>query len=373
MAKFFNVLNEKETARIYLYGEVGEGERVDSLRVAQELEELEQQYKNIEIRINSNGGDVFAGVAIYNALKSSKADVKIYIDSVAASIAAIIALCGRPLFMAQHSKLMLHRVSGGVYGNAEDLRTTADTLEELEHDLSAMIADKCNLTPLEVQTRYFDGGEHWLSAEECLSLGLVDGLFNVSQSEVKQNESKFTNKKQDPATKQDPAEMVNKAIKVGLIDAAQRSAFLVLAKSDKTAFENYLTKAKTTQELNIKNEIRSNISGRAYYCEDFALLEEIGAEIGLNKLKKLLNLIRPFARVDAYLNNTPQPNWTLEDYRRHDPVFLLDNPEIYNQLKRKYGETKRVDLLDEYRKNRPEELAANPQLYADLVQRKFEN
>ena len=94
---FRNTFVNKEVAKIFLYGDVGDGERVDSMRVAQELDQLERDSRNIEVRINSNGGDVFNGIAIYNALKNSKADIKIYVDGVAASISAVIALCGKIL------------------------------------------------------------------------------------------------------------------------------------------------------------------------------------------------------------------------------------------------------------------------------------
>ena len=371
MTKFFNVLKEDNTARIFLYGEVGDGQRVDSLRVVQELEELERQYTNIEIRINSNGGDVFSGMAIYNAIKSSKADIKIYIDSVAASIAAVIALCGRPLYMAKFSKLMMHNVSGSAYGNAAELIATAEMLKELENDLAAMVSAKCKMTPEEVKTRYFDGGEHWLSADECLDMGLINGIYDISNDEIKKNTERVARTNKDTTPLEDYDKMVNKAVKLGIIDSAQRAAFVALAKSDKTAFENYIRQERTKQITSIRNEISNNLSGRAYLASDHELLQEIGQKIGFDKFKQLLNLIRPFARVDAYIKNQAQPNWTLEDYRRHDPLFLLDNPDFYNQLKRKYGEPKKVDLLDDLRKNRPDVLASNPNLYEDLIKQKF--
>ena len=57
------------------------------------------------------------------------ADVTIYIDGLAASIAGIIALCGKPLYMNKYARIMLHRVSGGSYGNADELRKAADLAE----------------------------------------------------------------------------------------------------------------------------------------------------------------------------------------------------------------------------------------------------
>ena len=87
-------------------------------------------------------------MAIYNALRNSKGDITIFIDGVAASIAAIIALCGKPLYMSPYAKLMLHNVSGGTYGNASELRLMADQMEELQNNLATMIAGRLGMEAL---------------------------------------------------------------------------------------------------------------------------------------------------------------------------------------------------------------------------------
>ena len=152
-AKFFNIIPGREEVTILLYGDVGDSRKVESGRVVSELLALQTKYKNIAVRINSNGGDVFSGIAIYNALKTSTANITIYIDGVAASIAAIIALCGKPLYMSPYAKLMLHSVSGGTWGNASALRKMADTMESLQTDLSRMIAGRCNMKPEDVENK----------------------------------------------------------------------------------------------------------------------------------------------------------------------------------------------------------------------------
>ena len=164
---------------VLLYGVVGDGQKADSARVVAELMELATAYSKIDLRINSQGGDVFAGIAIYNALRTVQADIDIYVDGLAASIAGVIALCGRPLYMNQYARLMLHRVSGGSYGTAEDLRTAADMAEQMENSLADMIASKCKMTAEEVKARYFDGREHWINAQQALDMGLIDGIVQA--------------------------------------------------------------------------------------------------------------------------------------------------------------------------------------------------
>ncbi len=180
-SKFFNYVPKSDGgATILLYGDVGPWGDIDSQRVVTELLALEGEYNSIDVRINSTGGDVFTGIAIFNALRQSKANIKIYVDGIAASIAGVIALCGKPLYMSQYARLMLHKVSGGAYGSAKELRETADLIEDLEGSLAEMVAQRANLTKEEVHSRYFaDGKDHWLTAKEALALGMIDGIHDL--------------------------------------------------------------------------------------------------------------------------------------------------------------------------------------------------
>ena len=182
--KFFNIIPGEGEVAILLYGDVGDGQRVDSGRVVAELMALQSQYSKIDVRINSRGGDVFSGIAIYNALRTSKADITVYIDGVAASIAGIIALCGKPLYMSPYAKLMLHAVSGGTWGNASELRQMAEVMENLQGDLASMIAGRCGMKKDEVLAKYFDEKDHWLNANEALEMKLIDGIYDMDGEQV---------------------------------------------------------------------------------------------------------------------------------------------------------------------------------------------
>lgn len=153
--QFFNIIPEEDRATILLYGDIGEGDKVESGRIVSELLSLQSRYRRIDVRINSRGGDVFSGMAIYNTLRRSKSEIAIYVDGLAASIAAIIALCGKPLHMSPYAKLMLHSVSGGTWGNASVLRQTADQMERLQKDLAEMIAGRCGMEPADVLENSF--------------------------------------------------------------------------------------------------------------------------------------------------------------------------------------------------------------------------
>lgn len=181
-SNFFNIIPGEGHATLLLYGDIGDGYKVESGRIVSELISLQSQYDKIDVRINSRGGDVFSGMAIYNTLRQSKSDITIYIDGVAASIAAIIALCGKPLYMSPYAKLMLHSVSGGTWGNASALRQTADQMEQLQKDLANMIAGRCGMKQEEILAKYFDEKDHWINADEALSMNLVDGIYDLQPS-----------------------------------------------------------------------------------------------------------------------------------------------------------------------------------------------
>lgn len=176
------IVNGRE-ADLLLYGEVvensnGNEDVVCSKTVVKDLLQLERVCDKVRIRINSQGGEVYAGIAIFNALRASKCDIAIYTDGIAASIAGIIAMCGRPHYMSRYSRLMIHSVSGGVYGNKTELARMIDEITSLEETIGQIIALRMNCSLEDVKQRYFDGSDHWFTAEEAVSLGLADGIYD---------------------------------------------------------------------------------------------------------------------------------------------------------------------------------------------------
>lgn len=281
--QFFNIVPSKGEVAILLYGDIGNGEKVDSSRIVAELLSLEQTYEKIDVRINSNGGDVFSGMAIYNALRSSKANITIYIDGVGASIAGIIALCGKPLYMSPYAKLMLHSVSGGAYGNASELRHTAELIETLQNDLASMIASKAGLSKEQILARYFDEKDHWITAQQALDMKFIDGIYDWNEEEVKAstteelytyfnnrlvkeplntNEmtlkeqlsgiSSFANLADDNAVLNHIKDLENKATKVDALESAVKSYKEKLetleAKEINAFVDNAIAQGKITQE-----------------------------------------------------------------------------------------------------------------------------
>ncbi|MDR3046122.1 MAG: Clp protease ClpP [Bacteroidales bacterium] len=177
---FFNEMMEDSVATIYLYSFIGDYEGdVSAMNFAKELSEKEKKYKNIEIRINSKGGEILEGIAIFNAIMASSANINIFVDGVAASMASVIALCGKPLKMSKYARLMIHCAYGGSWGDKNKLKSCIEQMESLEDTLAEMMSKKMNKTKEEILDLFFDGTDHWLTAQEALDYGIIDGIYDV--------------------------------------------------------------------------------------------------------------------------------------------------------------------------------------------------
>ena len=150
---FFNIIPGEDTCCILLYGDIGDNYgAITSAQITRELMAAETTYKNIDVRINSIGGEVYTGIAIFNALRASKANITIYVDGVAASMASVIALCGKPVYMSRYARLMLHSVSGGCYGNTKEMKDMISQMESLEDTLCDMYAKKLGKDKAEIKS-----------------------------------------------------------------------------------------------------------------------------------------------------------------------------------------------------------------------------
>lgn len=188
MEKKFWICNKVNdtTAEILLYGYIGDWD-ISAADFVRELRELEKTYSRINVRINSGGGSVFDGFAIFNAMRNSKAHIETYIDGVAASMGTVIALGGKRVHMSKVAKFMTHRASGGAYGNADEMRQTAELLEGLENSIAAIYASKTGLTVDEAKGKYLNNNDNWLSAQQALEAKIVDGIYDADPIEVPKN------------------------------------------------------------------------------------------------------------------------------------------------------------------------------------------
>lgn len=201
-----------DTAEIYLYGYIGYSDDMRTSDFVKQLKQLCDQYKKVKLRINSNGGSVYDGLAIINAIKQFANQIEGYIDGVAASMAAVIALVLDKCYMNKYARIMTHRVSSGAYGNGDELRAVADQCDSMDNDLAELIAKKTGLSVPDAKKKFITSEDTWLTADQALKAGLIDGTYDGEAIDVPEEadaeelvnlyETAFTNKlKQDSDTK----------------------------------------------------------------------------------------------------------------------------------------------------------------------------
>ena len=162
-----------DTAEISIYDEIGFW-GVTAQSFSKDLKALGGNLKQINLHIHSPGGDVFDGIAIYNLLKNHPANVTVYIDGLAASMASVIAMAGNEVIMPENAMMMIHKPWGIQGGDAEDMRKYADLLDKVENTLIPAYASKTGKTPEELAEML--SAETWLNGKECVEQGFADKL-----------------------------------------------------------------------------------------------------------------------------------------------------------------------------------------------------
>ena len=110
--RIVDIIDGTDECCIMLYGDIGDWGSIQPEDIVKKLMTAESEGRRIDVRINSVGGEVYAALAIFNALRASRADITIYIDCLAASAASVIAGCGRRVKIASNGRLMIHSVRG---------------------------------------------------------------------------------------------------------------------------------------------------------------------------------------------------------------------------------------------------------------------
>lgn len=133
----------------------------------------------INIYINSLGGSVMEGVAIYNQLRRHKAHKTVYIDGFACSVASVIAMAGDEVIMPSNTMMMIHAPLASVRGHAEDLRKAADELDRISvTTMQAYLQKAKGMLTVEKLTEMYAEETYW-SAAQCIELGLADRMADA--------------------------------------------------------------------------------------------------------------------------------------------------------------------------------------------------
>lgn len=170
-ATWYRIENHASATSVYIYDEIG----MWGVTAGDFIAALADIDGSFDLHINSPGGDVFDGVAIYNAILAHPGDVTVYIDALAASAASFIAMAGTSVLIAKTGQMMIHDASGLVWGNAADMQAMASLLDKASDNIASIYADKSGV-PAE-QWRDAMRAETWYSADEAVTAGLADEVF----------------------------------------------------------------------------------------------------------------------------------------------------------------------------------------------------
>jgi len=174
--KYYTIRNQadEDTAEILLYGDIGDSFWSEGIGAKQFAEDLKKCGKvgNLNIRINSPGGSVFEGLAIYNTLDRHPSQKTVYIDGLAASIASVISMAGDTVVMPKNAIMMIHDPFGMVLGDADDMRKMAEGLDKIKTGLISAYTKKSGLSDKEVSDLMSD--ETWMTAVEAVEWGFAD-------------------------------------------------------------------------------------------------------------------------------------------------------------------------------------------------------
>lgn len=182
---WFNFENKaSDNPTVYIYGSIGAYD-ISATDFVKELNGINA--KEITLRMHSPGGNVFDGMTIFNAIEEHKATVKGQVDGMCGSICSVIAMACNTLTMAKGSMMMIHRASGVEMGNAEELRKTADVLDQIDQILVKTYQAKTCLPMKEIKAMM--DAETYMTADKAKSLGFCDAVGN--QAAIK-NEIDFS-------------------------------------------------------------------------------------------------------------------------------------------------------------------------------------
>lgn len=186
--KYYALEKSGQTATLTIYGDITsfpwlEGD-VSAANLSKQLDTL-GDVSQIDVYINSYGGEVAEGLAIYNALKRHKAKVRTICDGFACSIASVIFMAGDERIMNEASLLMIHNAWVYAAGNAEQLRKQADDLEKITQ--ASVEAYKANSTLTEEEIKDLMDAETWILPEEALSYGFATSVEKAEKNKTSQN------------------------------------------------------------------------------------------------------------------------------------------------------------------------------------------
>ncbi len=353
-----------KSQEIKLYGIIGDWEN-NGASFSNKLLSLESSgCKELIIRMHCYGGSVMEGNVIFNAIQRSKMKIKIIIDGIAASMASIIILAANEVEIAENGFVMVHVPTGSSDGNASTHAQTTKLLNDLENNFSKVYSSKSGLSIDQVKSKWFDGLDHWLNADEAVSYGfatrkipaVTGNLQSLNKSDLitmnlKSVYGRYTAllSNSNNNEKEMKKELIEYFKLKGVTEESSDTAVLQLIKDHFEGIKRDLDELEKMLDAENKRAIKSMVSGALkagkIYSPQCDFYEKLGITSGLDVLSTVLenfikrpsiaSMIVPEARGNYETGSGKGKGknlWTLEDYRKYAPKELGNDSKLYNEL-----------------------------------------
>lgn len=374
--------NATRETTIRLFGTIGSA--IDGDKFANDLAALDGTVDTINLHINSPGGSVSQGYSIVSVMLSMKSHINVYVVGIAASMAAVIAVCGKKVYMYDYSKLMIHDPFFSGQNTAKltdkDKAALSQVTDSLQIILSRRGKDK-------KETARLMQSETWFSAEDAKETGLIDEIISTKRKDElsglssndifsricaeyllsSNNNSKSNNMDllqqlasilgldnptgemiiqavKDLVSNQ-PSEGVKEkldnALKKRMINEGDYDNLLEMGNKAPDALNGYLERLSIDYNAGLGKRIDNLFSeNRKKFlfvnAADKLELRKL-AEADFDQFVRIVNIL-PDRKLlsqeieDAKNIQTYKSNWTLDDYRKNAPDELKNNPHLYERL-----------------------------------------
>lgn len=175
MKNWYTITNAaKGPTVVEIMGPIGntwDGEGVTAQKFIKDFKAIKGD--EVILNVNSPGGSLFDGLAIYTAMAASGKKITAKVMGVAASAASLLIMAAQKIQMPKNTHLMIHKAGGGKYGNADDMRAMADVLDSLDKSIAATYAARTGKSEDDVMA-LLNQGDTWLTAEDAVKQGFAD-------------------------------------------------------------------------------------------------------------------------------------------------------------------------------------------------------
>lgn len=367
--KFFDIIaKSNRKADVLLYGSIASWANVNARSFGDKLKELEKDYDEIDIRINSPGGSVFEGFAIYNLIQASPLMITTTVDGMAASMGSILAIAGQKTRMARNARIMIHQGSGGAYGQSKQLKQYAALLDSVNSTLAEVYAEKTGKDVKWIQDNWMkDGEDKWFTAKEAKAAGLIDEIVESRIKDPKEktkaehdtieemaafyNDQLISNLNTDNKTEmkeiakalglpESATEQEIQAAIAKLLETSAKSEKLIIVLGEKTGVITSENKSKYERLIKADLDLAAEFISEAKPAQ--AAAQESGEGEGKNKKEQpqkeatINDLLAEMKKQNGGQQKGERDDWKLRDWEKKDPKglhsMILNKPEDYKAL-----------------------------------------